>query len=56
MIDATEKDDQALKQGTVIEGKVTFKKNKDAKRNLNINMNWEIKGTETKDKQLWYMR
>ncbi|THY10319.1 S-adenosyl-L-methionine-dependent methyltransferase [Aureobasidium pullulans] len=56
MIDATEKDDQALKQGTVISGNVTFKKNKDAKRNLNISMNWEIKGAETKDKQLWYMR
>ncbi|KAG9658377.1 S-adenosyl-L-methionine-dependent methyltransferase, partial [Aureobasidium melanogenum] len=56
MIDATEKDEQALKQGTVIEGKVTFKKDKDAKRNLNISVNWEIKGTETKDKQLWYMR
>jgi protein arginine N-methyltransferase 3 len=56
MIDATEKDDQALAQGTVIEGNVTFKKNKDAKRNLNINMNWEIKGTETKNKQLWYMQ
>jgi protein arginine N-methyltransferase 3 len=56
MIDATEKEDEALKQGTVIEGNVTFKKNKDAKRNLNINMNWEIKGTETKNKQLWYMQ
>ncbi|THW22427.1 S-adenosyl-L-methionine-dependent methyltransferase [Aureobasidium pullulans] len=56
MIDATEKDDQALKQGTVISGNVTFKKNKDAKRNLNISMDWEIKGAETKDKQLWYMR
>jgi protein arginine N-methyltransferase 3 len=56
MIDATEKEDQALKQGTVIGGNVTFKKNKDAKRNLNINMNWEIKGTEAKNKQLWYMQ
>ncbi|KAI5209926.1 S-adenosyl-L-methionine-dependent methyltransferase [Aureobasidium subglaciale] len=56
MIDATEKDDQALKQGTVISGNVTFKKNKDAKRNLNISMDWEIKGAESKDKQLWYMR
>jgi protein arginine N-methyltransferase 3 len=56
MIDATEKDDMALKQGTLIQANVTFNKNKHAKRNLNIEIKWEVDGVHGKEKQLWYMQ
>lgn len=56
MIDRSEKEGQPLKDGQVIEGSIQFRKNKDAKRDLNISMAWEAPGTEEKSKQLWYTR
>lgn len=57
MIDRSEeKTGVPLKDGQVIEGSIQFRKNKDAKRDLNITMTWDAKDTEEKSKQLWFMR
>lgn len=56
MIDRSQKAGQELKNGQKIEGSIQFKKNKDAKRDLNIAITWDAEGTEEKSKQLWYSR
>lgn len=56
MIDRSEKEGQALKNGQAIEGTIEFRKNKDAKRDLNVTLTWDAEGTEEKSKQLWFMR
>lgn len=56
MIDHSERNGPALKDGQVVEGSIQFRKNKDAKRDLNISISWEAPGTEEKSKQLWFTR
>jgi len=56
MINRSKKDGQPLKDGQSIEGSIQFRKNKDAKRDLNISITWDAKGTKDMAQQLWFMR
>jgi len=56
MVDHSEKPGVPLKAGQSVEGRVAFKKNKDEKRALNIDIIWEAKGTEEKGRQRWFMK
>ncbi|KAF4554361.1 Ribosomal protein arginine N-methyltransferase rmt3-like protein [Elsinoe fawcettii] len=55
MIDQKQKNTTAVK-GKTIEGTLSFQKNKEEKRALNIDISWSMEGADVKGKQLWYMR
>lgn len=56
LIDYGNKQPEALGKGSVIEGEIGYKKHEDNPRELDIEITWGIRGSETRWKQVWFMR
>lgn len=56
LIDHGKREAKALKKGQVIQGKIGYKKREDNSRELDIEIKWDVAGSEEKGKQLWLMR
>lgn len=56
LIDYGRMQPEALKKGSVIEGEIGYKKHEDNPRELDIEITWRIRDSETRWRQVWFMR
>lgn len=56
LIDYGNKQPEALKKGSVIDGEIGYKKHEDNPRELDIETTWRIRDSEARWRQVWFMR
>ena len=56
LIDHGKREAKPLKKGQVIRGHIGYKKREENSRELDIEIRWDVEGSEEKGNQVWFMR
>ncbi len=56
LIDHGKREAKALKRGQVIKGHIGYKKREENSRELEIEIRWDVEGSEERGTQVWFMR
>jgi len=56
LIDHGKREAKALKKGQIIRGHIGYKKREENSRELDIEIRWDVEGSEERGNQVWFMR